>query len=102
MDTNVATTPSNDADSAESTCPLCDSQKVETHWHHDSFDYGTGDHAVTLQVELPVRRCPACDMEFLDHEGQQRRSAVIQEYLALPCSHFLSVTIRFCCRISPG
>lgn len=47
-------------------CPQCGEHSVTTYLHHDTFTYGSGDTAATLEVvDLPVRRCGACDFEFL-------------------------------------
>ena len=64
-------------------CPLCGDDSIATEWHRDSFEYGTGDSAVMLEVDLPVRRCGACDLEFLDHEGERRRHAAVCRHLGL-------------------
>lgn len=46
-------------------CPQCGEHSVTTYLHHDTFTYGSGDTAATLEVvDLPVRRCGACDLEF--------------------------------------
>ena len=35
------------------------------------YIYGTGDSAVTLSVDLPVRQCESCDFEYLDHVAER-------------------------------
>ncbi len=52
------------------TCPECGGA-VETIKHDDVFRFGDGDSAVDLPVTLPVRRCSACDVEFLDREAER-------------------------------
>ena len=64
-------------------CPQCGKDSITTHWFLDSFKYGTGDSAVSLQVELPVRRCQSCDLQFLDHEGERLRHEAVCQYLGL-------------------
>ena len=64
-------------------CPLCGEGSITTDWHRDSFKYGTGDSAVVLEVDLPVRRCGSCDLEFLDHDGERRRHEAICRHLGL-------------------
>lgn len=72
-------------DSADSDliCPQCGAESVTTFWHRDTFDYGSGDAAVTLRVDLPVRRCEACDFEFLDHEGERLRHEAVCRHLGV-------------------
>ena len=64
-------------------CPLCDSKSVETFQHTDTFEYGSGEGAVTLRVHLPVRRCTACDFEFVDHEGEQIQHEAVCRHLGV-------------------
>ena len=72
-----------DAPSPKSECPLCGDDSVTTEWTRDSFEYGTADSAVVLEVDLPVRRCSACDIEFLDHEGELRRHEAVCRHLGV-------------------
>lgn len=67
----------------DGTCPQCDSVSVTTTWHHDVFDYGSGESAVKLHVDLPVRRCASCDFEFLDHEGHWLRHEAVCRHLGV-------------------
>lgn len=64
-------------------CPLCESKSVDTFQHSDSFEYGSGDAAVTLRVVLPVRRCKVCDFEFVDHEGEQLQHEAVCRHLGV-------------------
>lgn len=65
-------------------CPICGKRSVTTYLHHDTFTYGSGDTAATLEVvDLPVRRCGACDFEFLDHEGQRLHHAAVCRHLGV-------------------
>ena len=62
------------------TCPECDGV-VETIEHDDVFRLGDGDSAVELTVTLPIRRCSACDIEFLDHEAERiKHEALCRHY----------------------
>ena len=65
------------------TCPVCGTDHVTTFVHRDTFDYGTGESAVSLHVDLPVRRCAECDFEFLDHEAEQLRHDTICNHLGV-------------------
>lgn len=72
------------AASGDLDCPLCESKSIETLLHSDAFKYGSGDSAVTLRVEnLPVRRCAACDLEFIDHEGARLRHEAVCRHLGV-------------------
>lgn len=72
-----------DDDSSDQECPQCGKDSITTRWMLDSFKYGTGDSAVTLQVDLPVRRCRACDLRFLDHEGERLRHEAVCRHLGV-------------------
>ena len=65
------------------TCPVCGENQVITHHHQDSFEYGSGESAVTLHVELPVRRCEACEFEFLDQEGERIKQEAVCRHLGV-------------------
>lgn len=64
-------------------CPQCGERSVTTYWYHDTFKYGSGDSAVALHVDLPVRRCVMCHLEFLDHEGEQLRHEAVCRHLGV-------------------
>lgn len=65
-------------------CPQCGELSITTYWHHDKFTYGSGDTAATLEViDLPVRRCGACDLEFLDHVGERLRHEAVCRHLGV-------------------
>ena len=65
-------------------CPLCDGESIETFLHSHAFKYGSDDTAVTLRVDnLPVRRCAACDFEFIDHEGSQLQHEAVCRHLGV-------------------
>lgn len=85
METDDTMAPeANDNAESDLICPQCGAASVTTFLHHDRFNYGSGAAAVTLQVDnLPVRHCSACDLEFLDHEGEQLRHAAVCRHLGL-------------------
>ncbi len=62
-------------------CPLCGKSNIKTVLTPYTFDYGSGDTVAELSVEIPVRRCDACDIDFLDHEGERIKHEAI-------CQHF--------------
>ena len=52
-------------------CPQCgETGAVTTSPHLHTFRYGSGESAVDLTVELPLRRCSSCEFEFLDDEAE--------------------------------
>ena len=69
--------------SNELTCPVCGDDRVSTFFHQDAFEYGTGASAVTLHVDLPVRHCTACDLEFLDHVGERIKHEAVCRHLGV-------------------
>ncbi len=75
--------PSNDNAIGCLTCPQCGGESVTTFRHHDAFNYGSGDSAVTLHVDLPVRRCTLCAFEFLDHEAESLRHEAVCRHLGV-------------------
>ena len=75
--------PTDESPSSDRTCPVCGGNHVNTYDHQDSFEYGSGDSTVTLQVELPVRKCEACDFEFLDQEGERLKHEAVCRHLGV-------------------
>ena len=49
--------------------------------HRHTFSYGSGETAVELTVDLPVRRCGSCDTEYLDEVGEDLKHEAL-------CDHF--------------
>ena len=72
-----------DSANGDRTCPVCGEDEVRSFNHRDTFEYGSGESAVTLQVDLPVRRCAACDFEFLDQEGERLRHEAVCRHLGV-------------------
>ena len=64
-------------------CPVCGENRVATFDHRHTFEYGSGDSAVTLQVNLPVHRCQACDFEFLDQDGERVKHEAVCRHLGV-------------------
>ncbi len=62
-------------------CPQCGETSITTCSHHHTFTYGSGDTAATLEVDLPLRRCGACDLEYLDHEGERLKHEAVCRHL---------------------
>ena len=64
-------------------CPLCDGKPIVTIQRTDTFNYGSRASAVTLKVDMPVRRCTECDFEFVDHEGELLRHEAVCRHLGV-------------------
>ena len=62
-------------------CPLCGGDSIVTVLSTDTFKYGSGNSAATLQVNLPVRRCTSCQFEFVDHEGERLRHEAVCRHM---------------------
>ena len=83
MKSNDTTRGSVDGLPVDLVCPLCDGKSIETFQHTDTFNYGSGDSAATLQVDLPVRRCTSCEFEFVDYEGERLRHEAVCRHLGV-------------------
>ena len=83
MNPTGAVRATDDSPFGDLTCPICGEAGVVTYDHHDTFEYGSGEAAVTLQVEIPIRRCEACDFEFLDQEGEQLKQEAVCRHLGV-------------------
>jgi putative zinc finger/helix-turn-helix YgiT family protein len=62
---------------------VCGEDQVTTYNYRYDFEYGSGGSAVTLQVELPIRRCDTCDFEFLDQEGERIKHEAVCRHLGV-------------------
>ena len=65
------------------TCPQCGDDAVTTFRHRHTFSYGSGESAVGLTVDLPVRRCGSCEVEFLDDEAERLKHNAVCEYFGV-------------------
>lgn len=65
------------------TCAVCGSSKVTTKWLKDRFEYGSGDTAVYLEVEIPVHSCVECSFEFTDQSADLLQHEAICRHLRL-------------------
>ena len=83
MNPNNTTRHSLDRAARDLVCPLCDGESIVTSQHSDTFNYGSGDSAVTLHVDLPVHRCAECEFEFVDHEGERLRHEAVCRHLRI-------------------
>ena len=64
-------------------CPLCGATEIETSIIPFSFEYGSGDAAAKLNVDVPLRNCDACDIEYLDEEGERIKHEAICQHLGV-------------------
>ena len=63
-------------------CDECGHQ-ITTTWHDHTFQYGSGEAAAELAVQLPVRRCDHCDFDYLDDEGERLKHEVVCRHLGV-------------------
>ena len=68
---------------SELDCPLCGAMEIDTSITPYSFEYGSGDTAAKLNVDVPVRRCDACEIEYLDEEGERIKHEAICQHLGV-------------------
>ena len=64
-------------------CPMCGDTGITTSWNRHAFDYGTGDSAVELTVSVPVRRCDACEFEYLDEAAERLKHEAVCRHLGV-------------------
>ena len=64
-------------------CARCGAEAVDTIDHRHTFRYGSGESAADLTVNLPVRRCGKCGLEFLDRESERIKLEAICEHLGI-------------------
>ena len=67
----------------EPLCARCGAAAVDTIEQRHTFRYGAGESAADLTVNLPVRRCRACEFEFLDQESERIKLEAICEHLGV-------------------
>jgi DNA-binding transcriptional regulator YiaG len=80
MDKHNAHAKSTDPEGA--TCPYCE-QPATTTLLDDTLTYGSGKDAIDLHLQLPVRRCNACDFDFVDHVGERIRTEAVYRHHGL-------------------
>ena len=67
----------------ELTCPLCGNAGITTSWDPHAFNYGSGESMVELTVDVPVRRCEACNFEYLDDEAERFKHEAVCRHLGV-------------------
>ena len=65
------------------TCPQCAADAVTTFQHLVTFRYGSGESAVDLSVNLPLRRCGSCELEFFDAEAESLKHDAVCKHLGV-------------------
>ena len=65
---------------SDQNCARCAASGVTTTLHEDSFQYGSGETAVTLHATIPVRKCTVCDFTYIDYEGQRSRDEAVRHH----------------------
>ncbi|MCY4051589.1 MAG: type II toxin-antitoxin system MqsA family antitoxin [Gammaproteobacteria bacterium] len=71
------------AEQQENTCPMCGTDRTITKWNPLVFNYGSGKTMVELSVRVPVRRCDACDFEYLDEESEHIKHNAVCQHLGV-------------------
>ncbi|HUY34579.1 MAG TPA: type II TA system antitoxin MqsA family protein [Pirellulales bacterium] len=72
-----------DASAFHNGCSRCGEVGIETRIVEDNFQYGVGDEAVSLRVEVPLRICAKCGFEFLDDEAEDIRHVAVCRHLGV-------------------
>lgn len=67
----------------EFTCPLCGSAEITTSWNPFTFNYGSGKSMAELTVNVPARRCEACEFEYLDEEAEHLEHEAVCRHLGV-------------------
>ena len=75
----------------DATCPLCGREGIITAWKDHTFGYGSGESEVELTVSAPVRRCDACEFEYLDESAERLKHDAVCDHLGV----LSPVEIRF-------
>ena len=82
MTPHSMTTPAQEETRDEITCFDCNTPARTTGRTH-TFTYGYGADAAELTVDLPVRVCPSCGLEFLDHEAETLKHEAVCAHLGV-------------------
>jgi hypothetical protein len=66
-------------------CVNCDEYTATVSLRQQSFTYGSGPDAVTLNVTVPVSECPECpecDDAWTGYEAEEIRKAAVRNHLS--------------------
>lgn len=64
-------------------CPQCEGDEINTRWVDDVMTWGSGDVKSRIPVSVPVRTCPACDLQYIDQHGERLRHEAICRHLGV-------------------
>lgn len=64
-------------------CDECGELQLRKAFERESFVYGTGSDAVTLEAQVPIWRCAACGHAFTDGEAEEVRHEAICRHLGV-------------------
>ena len=64
------------------TCPDCTAHDLASAPARETFVYGDGDSAVTLEANVTVETCRGCGFKTTGRDGELARDAVLQRHLA--------------------
>lgn len=65
----------------EQKCPDCGVGTITTRRMDESFWYRSGEDRVEMKCNVPLRKCAACQFEFLDYETEHIHLATTNAYL---------------------
>lgn len=64
-------------------CPQCGGEEIATNWVDDVMTWGSGDLKSQIPVSVPIRTCPACDLQYIDQHGERLRHEAICRHLGV-------------------
>lgn len=67
----------------ERSCPVCEGKEITTTWTIHTFEFGAGESSLELQARVPVRRCNACEFEYLDEESERLKQNAVCDHLGV-------------------
>lgn len=79
MNTRLLRFPSSEAEM----CPNCDTSTAFKQIRKQQFEYGIGDEAVILSVQVPVWICSTCSYSFTDEDAEVLRHEAVCRHLNL-------------------
>ena len=75
--------PRGSATTVAAPCPQCDGEEIVTRWVDDVMTWRSGDLKSRIPVSVPVRTCPACDLQYIDQHGERLRHEAICRHLGV-------------------
>jgi len=64
-------------------CPSCDSEKVSSRMETIHFDHGDGSNHARLSASVPIHKCGACGLEYLDAIAEGIKHASVCRHLGI-------------------